>query len=432
MCIFSVEFTEYAFTTRVSFSFSPRSNGTSVISLIVPPKEQIARITGMLTEEYGKASNIKSRVNRLSVLSAITSVQQRLKLFNRVPDNGLLLFCGEVLNSDGKVKKLSIDVEPFKPINTSLYMCDNHFHTNALKELLEDDEKYGFIIMDGAGCLFGTLAGNARVVVKKISVDLPKKHGRGGQSAPRFARIRKEKRQNYVTQVAELATQIFITNDKANVAGLVLAGSADFKAKLAEANTFDPRLSAKVISIVDISYGGENGFSQAIDMAGESLRDVKFMREKKLLSDFFSEISRDTGLYCFGWKDTLNALEASAVDTIIVWETLGTMRCELRNKETGETVLKFLEEAEMEDSSFLKTADDVPLDLIDSEPLVEWLSNNYKSFGAKIAFVSDKSQEGSQFCKGFGGLGGIMRYKLDLATLETDDFDGNFDDDGFI
>lgn len=44
----------------------------------------------MLAEEYGTASNIKSRVNRLSVLSAITSVQQRLKLYNR--GNELIFF----------------------------------------------------------------------------------------------------------------------------------------------------------------------------------------------------------------------------------------------------------------------------------------------------------------------------------------------------
>ena len=36
----------------------------------------------MLNTEYGTASNIKSRVNRLSVLSAITSTQQKLKLFH--------------------------------------------------------------------------------------------------------------------------------------------------------------------------------------------------------------------------------------------------------------------------------------------------------------------------------------------------------------
>ena len=61
-----------------------RGNGTSMISLILPPKDQISRAAKMLADEFGTASNIKSRVNRLSVLSAITSTQQRLKLFTKV------------------------------------------------------------------------------------------------------------------------------------------------------------------------------------------------------------------------------------------------------------------------------------------------------------------------------------------------------------
>jgi peptide chain release factor subunit 1 len=100
--------------------------------------------------------------------------------------------------------------------------------------------------MDGNGTLFGTLAGNTREVIHKFTVDLPKKHGRGGQSALRFSRLRDEKRHNYVRKVAELAVQHFITNDKVNVAGLVLAGSADFKTELSQSDMFDQRLAAKI------------------------------------------------------------------------------------------------------------------------------------------------------------------------------------------
>jgi len=74
-----------------------RGNGTSMISLIIPPKDMIARVGKMLGDEYGTASNIKSRVNRLSVLSAITSTQQRLKLYNKVPPNGLVVYCAPCL-----------------------------------------------------------------------------------------------------------------------------------------------------------------------------------------------------------------------------------------------------------------------------------------------------------------------------------------------
>lgn len=46
---------------------------------------------------------------------------------------------------------------------------------------------------------------------------------------------------------------------------------------------FFQRLQAKVIKLVDVSYGGENGFNQAIELAAESLQNVKFIQEKKLI-----------------------------------------------------------------------------------------------------------------------------------------------------
>merc|ERR1712139_250677 len=119
-----------------------RGNGTSMISLVIPPRDQISRVNKMLADEFGTASNIKSRVNRLSVLAAITSTQQRLKLYSRVPDNGLVVYCGTVLTPEGKEKKVNFSFEPFKPINTSLYLCDNKFHTEALSELLESDARF--------------------------------------------------------------------------------------------------------------------------------------------------------------------------------------------------------------------------------------------------------------------------------------------------
>ncbi|CAM9481001.1 unnamed protein product, partial [Phaeothamnion confervicola] len=134
-----------------------KGNGTSMISLVIPPGDQISRVSKMLADEYGTASNIKSRVNRLSVLGAITSTQQRLKLYTRVPPNGLVLYCGTVVTDEGKEKRVNIDIEPFKPINTSLYLCDNKFHTEALNELLQDDDRFGFLVMDGNGSLYGTL-----------------------------------------------------------------------------------------------------------------------------------------------------------------------------------------------------------------------------------------------------------------------------------
>jgi peptide chain release factor subunit 1 len=46
------------------------------------------------------------------------------------------------------------------------------------------------------------------------------------------------------------------------------------------------------------------------------------------------------------------------------------------------------------------------MELVESQALLEWLANNYKTFGATLEIITDKSQEGSQFVRGFGGIGG--------------------------
>lgn len=405
-----------------------RGNGTSMISLIIPPGDQISRVNKMLSDEYGTASNIKSRVNRLSVLGAITSTQQRLKLYNKCPKNGLVIYCGTVITEEGKERRVNIDFEPFKPINTSLYLCDNKFHTEDLNELLMDDEAFGFIIMDGNGSLYGTVQGSNREILHKFSVDLPKKHGRGGQSALRFARLRLEKRHNYVRKVAELATQLFVPDgQKPNVQGLVLAGSADFKSELMRSDLFDQRLSKIVLKMVDVSYGGENGFNQAIELSADTLGQVKLMKEKKLLQKYMDEISLDTGKYCFMVEDTLKALELGAVEDLIIWENLDIERITLRNTSTSEeSIVHLSKEQQQNDNFFHDSETGVELEIVEKESVVEWFAENYKNYGCTLNYVTDRSGEGTQFVKGFGGIGGILRWKVDFVELAG--FDENAED----
>ena len=46
------------------------------------------------------------------------------------------------------------------------------------------------------------------------------------------------------------------------------------------------RLQGKVLKLVDVSYGGENGFNQAIELSAEVLSNVKFIQEKKLIGRY--------------------------------------------------------------------------------------------------------------------------------------------------
>jgi len=277
-------------------------------------------------------------------------------------------------------------------------------------------------VVDGSGTLYGTLSGNTRVILQKFTVELPKKHGRGGQSSVRFARLRMEKRHNYLRKVAEGCTQHFINpNDSMpNVSGLILGGLADFKNDLFGSDMFDQRLKRIVVDVVDTSYGFENGFNQAIELSAERLKDVKFIKEKKLISGFFDQIAQDTGRYCFGIRDSIYSCEGGAVETLIVWENLEIERFVLNTPEGPKTLYLTPEQSEKSDNfKDPKTGQDY--ETVDRTLLVEWLAENYKKFGCSLQFVTDRSQEGAQFVKGFGGIGAFLRYKLDFNTLDEEE-----------
>lgn len=364
-----------------------RGNGTSMISLIIPPKEQLSKTNKLLVDEYGTATNIKSRVNRLSVLGAITSAQTKLKTYSKTPHNGLAVYVGTVLVEGNKERKIAFGIEPIKPINTSLYMCDSKFHVDDLLALFEDETKYGFVVIDGHGTLFATLQGNVQTVIQSISVDLPKKHGRGGQSSARFGRLRVEKRLAYVKKVAEMVTGFFVTNSISNVEGLVVAGHSDLKNELTP--FIDARLT--IVATVDTNYGGKNGFNQAIELCGDILKDVKFTKEKKILQSFLYEINLNTGRFCYGLQATIGCLESGAVETLIVWDST---------------------EIEHE-----------------NQPFVDWIAEHYRDYGCRLVFVSNLTSEGTQFVDGFGGVGGLLRYQVNIEEFDELELSSFSDDE---
>lgn len=362
----------------IKFLDQAKGNGTSMVTLIIPSGSAIAFSSKLLVQELSTASNIKSRVNKLSVLSAITSAQQKLKLYNRTPPNGLAIFCGEASLENETNKKISIAYEPFKPITQALYLCDSKFHTDCLKVLLNEDKTYGYIIIDGDGCLFGTITGLERRVLLESTVDLPKKHNKGGQSAVRFGRLRDEKRHNYIRKCSETANQLFINlqTNKPTVSGLILAGLAEFKYNLVKEEIIDKRLRDIILGFYDISYGSVNGFNQAIEASLPSIQNAKLTAEKKILGAFFLSVELGKNV-AYGEKDVMNAFELGAIETLIMFEEYSA-----------------------------KKGDD---------SLLEWMIDHHVERGCRLVLVSDQSHEGAQFSQGFGGIGALLRYEIEMV-----------------
>ena len=158
-----------------------------------------------------------------------------------MPPNGLVIYCGTIVTDEGKEKKVVIHRMIHSHLKLEMisyfaagehwlwaFQTNQHFslplwqqvsyrlvkilcnicahkplfvcflivslYPEALTALLADDNRFGFIVMDGNGALFGTLQvwarvslfrgyiaessqGNTRDVLHKFTVDLPKKHG---------------------------------------------------------------------------------------------------------------------------------------------------------------------------------------------------------------------------------------------------------------
>jgi len=123
------------------------------------------------------------------------------------------------------------------------------------------------------------------------------------------------------------------------------------------------------------------------------------------------------------------ALEGGAVETLIVWESLPQHRIELTNPETQKKEVRFaIPEEGLEQANFFDPETNVQLEVTDDILLVEWLAEHYKDFGTRLEIVTDKSTEGSQFAKGFGGIGAMLRFQFDFPQEEIDDESFNSDD----
>lgn len=336
--------------------------------------------------------------NKNSVKDAIGSIMSKLKLYKTTPANGLAIFCGYV-NS----KKITIDLIPNNPIRVSLYRCDNRFHTDHLHEIMENHESYGFIVVKQDTASFHILTGKKKRTIGQFTGHITSKHGRGGQSQNRYQRLRHEEIHNFIKKIEEVALEKFIDPNTTlpNVNGIILAGGEEKLLQLK--NNLDKRLSDIILATVHTQYGGRNGFNQAVGLVQDTLSNLKIVQEQKIIESFFTAINIDAP-YCFGTLDTIHALECGALSSLILYKDLETIRY---------TILRGTEEIILYNSNEITSEDTI----INEEPLIDWLLDKVETFGnTHLYIISDESEQGYQFVQGFGGLGGILSWILELPS----------------
>jgi peptide chain release factor subunit 1 len=152
--------------------------------------------------------------------------------------------------------------------------------------------------------------------------------------------------------------------------------------------------------------------------------------KKKILEKFYEEIAKDSGKYVFGIKDTMEAIENGVVDILIIWENIDFIRLTLKDNK-NQIRVETVSSRKVIGQKYKPDDSDVEYEIVENISLSEWLLDNYKKYVSQLEIVTDKTSEGNQFVKGFGGIGGILRYKLE-QNFEDIEENYSFDEDDFI
>ena len=407
----------YKLTKTINELSSISGHGTELVTVYIPSRRPIFDVIAQLRNEAGTASNIKSDLTRTHVQDALSRTIEQLKLFKETPPNGLVIFCGAIPNEKG-IGKEKIEIYPVippKPIQISLYRCDDHFWTEHLKEMMKDDKVVGILSIDTQETGIGILTGDRWEVIDSLTSGVAGKHRQGGQSARRFERLRENELNEYYHRVAEHAKQVFI--EQYNVKGIIVGGPGPTKENFLKEEYLDYRLQKNIIATLDTSYSGEEGVRELIEKAQKEgiLQEFRVMEEKQLVKKFMNEVHSGRGLGIYGIHDVVKALESGIADLVIVTDDIMYIRLEIRCKACKNIQALIVDRSQVIATKQEYLSKQCPschggdLEAVDKD-IVDYLSELATMTGCRLEVISGKTEEGSQLAS-LGKIGAILRYK---------------------
>jgi peptide chain release factor subunit 1 len=400
---------KYELRRKLEAIASYSGHATELISLYVPSSRQISFVTSYLRNEYSQSSNIKSKSTRKNVMAAIESIISRLKSYKKPPENGIIFFVGHVAASGNQTEMVQHAVEPPLPIPTFLYRCDSKFYLEPLNDMLTDEETFGLIVVDRGEATIGFLRGRRVEIVKNIPSRVPSKHGRGGQSQRRFERLIEIAAHEFFKKVGELANEAFL--DEKQLRGILVGGPGATKEFFVDKNYLHHELKRKVIDLFDTGYTDEYGLRELVEKASKALSDLDLMKEKKLIQKLMDEIRKsDGGLSIYGEQAVLDAVKNGVIDTLLVSDGLRKYK-QKYSCPSCDTHLEIITDKNSKDNKECPKCNSKMM-LEQTEDVIETLSRLADNVGTKLELISADSVEGDMLLKAFGGLAGILRFKV--------------------
>ncbi len=383
-----------------------RGTGTQLISLYIPPGYPRGDLSSMLTDEYSKANNIKSKQTRKNVQAALQKIMVYLKSIDyRIPENGLVIFCGNVSQDPGRSDIRLWAVEPPQP-SPKIYRCDSTFYLEPLKEMLKPTDIYGIVVLDGREATVAIVKGSTYEIVGRVRSLAPGKHHKGGQSARRFERLIEQAEHEYHKKLAELIKEAF-WDIKDQIKGIIFGGPGPHKQQFLNMDYLPRELKEKVIGVVDTGYTDEYGVREAIEAAKDILKDAEIMKQKREVEKFIGEVVKG-GLVTYGLEDVYKALKEGKVEEVLISDEL-----------EGEKAVYVCESCGHQEEVLgisLPESRKCPvcggeMKVQEKQDVVEEVIRMAEDTGADVLIVSSDTEEGLKLKKGFGGIAAFLRYR---------------------
>ena len=399
---------KYDFKKAMQEIVNHKGRGTELISVYAPYGKQICDIMAYLRDELSQSSNIKSKSTMKNVQGAIESIMARLKNYKTIPENGLVIFCGEVPRAGDQTKMVQYVLEPPEAITTFLYRCDSQFFTEPLESMLLDKKMYGLIVIDRQESTIGILSGNRITVAAHFESMVPRKHRQGGQSAQRFERLIEIAAHEFFKKTADKATDVFL--DKLpDMIGLLIGGPGYTKDFFVKEQFLHHEIQKKIVDTFDTGYTDEYGLSELVEMAKDAIQDIDLMREKKFIQRLFTEIRKqDGGLSAYGEDVVREAVNLGAVDTLLLSEGLNKRRITVRcpnGHEYQQTVPDSDIKVQCKDCGAVA-------EIVKDSDLVDDFFELAEVYNTDVEIITEDSEEGEMLLKAFGGIAAILRYKV--------------------
>ena len=391
-------------------------HGTELITVYIPKNKQLHEVINNLREEQGTADNIKSDLTRTHVVDSLSKVVQRLKLYKKTPERGLVIFCGALPREGGgppgsEVVK-AYEIDPPKDLTTFLYRCDDHFHVDILKDMLKDDNMIGILAIDAKDAGWGLLHGDKIEVLKETGSGVAGKHRQGGQSAKRFQKLREMELQYYFNRVAHITREYFI--DIYPIKGLIISGPGPTKEDFIRNNYLEYRLQDMIISTIDASYSGSEGIREAFSKSSEILSNFRMVEEKKIIEKLFQHINSNTGLGSYGLKEVIEMLKNNIAEMVIITDDTELYRIEIKCKRCQsitediverQTMIRRRTDLQNSPCASCKSTDNES----SQQDIVDYIALLASQTGTKVEVISGKTEHGVMLSS-LGKIGAILRY----------------------